>query len=166
MVVEAIKDEFYRFFSVQKHAEIERIFTNLNNQLNHLTSVENFKRQFFINLLKEITYLVKEDVINHRDFEIDTLKKDNKWKPLAKLILLKRIKELKNSQVEKKGKKYYIEDLKNTYFGKFITDRLDYSRRKVLEEDEYEKIVKAIKKLNYEVPIVVQPTETEKFFND
>jgi hypothetical protein len=117
-------------------------------------------------LLKEITYLVKEDVINHRDFEINTLKKDIKWKPLAKLILLKRIKELKNSQVEKKGKKYYIEDLKNTYFGKFIMDKLDYSRRKVLEEEEYEKIVKAIKKLKYEVPIVVQPTETEKFFND
>ncbi|TXT66887.1 MAG: hypothetical protein BAJALOKI1v1_250014 [Promethearchaeota archaeon] len=127
-------------------------------------SIDNFKRQFFINFLKKIGNLVRHDELPHRNFDLERLKKKDLWKPLAKIILLKRIEELKNAQVEKKGKKYYVEDLKNTYFGEYIMEKLQFARRSVLEESEYNKIVAAIKKLNYEVPIVIQPTTTEKFF--
>jgi hypothetical protein len=145
---------------------INRLFSRLRSQIDSNISIENFKRQYFTKFLKEINYMVKNEDLNHRDFDFEELKKRKLWKPLAKIILLKRIEELKNAQVEKKGKKYYVKDLKKTYFGRYIMDRLKFSRRTVLDEKEYEKVVAAIKKLNYEIPIVVQPTETELFFEE
>lgn len=163
-----VKDEFFEeFYFNSEEKRIAHLISELKSQIPSDISLDNFKRQFFTGFIKGIISLIKENELNHRDFDLDALKQRKAWKTLAKVILLKRIKELKNCQVEKKGKKYYIQDLKDTYFGEYILRRLKVSlRRSVLKEDEYNRIVKAIKKLGYEVPIVVQPTETELFFKD
>ncbi len=158
------KTEFQTFYSDPNNQQIEKIFQKLKNKINSTNSLENYERQFFISFLKEVISMVKKEELNHRDFIFEELKKNKIWIPLVKIILLKRIEELKNCQVEKKGKKYYIQELKRTYFGEFIMEKLDFSRKSVLNQEEYEKIISAIKKLNYELPIVVQPTETESFF--
>jgi len=158
------KEEFQTIYLYPNNQQIEDLFRKVKNKINISDSVENFERQFFINFLKEIISMVKMEILNHKNFIFEELKEKKIWKPLAKIILLKRIEELKNCQVEKKGKKYYVQELKKTYFGEFIMEKLQFSRRKVLKEDEYDKVINAIKKLNYEIPIVIQPTETERFF--
>jgi hypothetical protein len=165
VICKEVKENFFEnYYLKSKNPRIDALIANLKNELQNNGSVESFKRQFFVNFLKGIISLVKQDDLNHRDFDFEAIKANQSYKALAKVILLKRIEELKNAQVEKKGKKYYVEDLKKTYFGKYIMDGLDFSRRSVLQEDEYDKVVAAIKKLNYEVPIVIQPTTTEDFF--
>jgi hypothetical protein len=167
IVCDEIKEEFFqKYYSKSKDKRIDTLITNLKSELQNNGSIEDFKRKFFPNFLKGVISLVKHDEINHRDFDFESMKNNKTYKTLAKVILLKRIEELKNAQVEKKGKKYYVEELKKTYFGEYIMDNLDFSRRSVLMEDEYNAVVAAIKKLNYEVPIVVQPTKTELFFKD
>ncbi len=161
-----LKKQIQKYYENTNEKIIEDLFSKLTNQITDTSSIENFKRKYFTAFLKNISLMVKDDKLNHRDFDLEALKQEKSWKPLAKIILLKRIKELKNSQVKKKGKKYYVKDLKETYFGDYIMKRLKFGRRTVLEEEEYNRVVKAIEKLNYEVPIVVQPTETELFFEN
>ncbi|MGV9205239.1 MAG: hypothetical protein ACOC44_14600 [Promethearchaeia archaeon] len=163
-----VKDGFFgEIYSKSSEKKVEYLISSLKNKLQDNVSLDNFKRQFFTAFIKGVISLIKNNELDHRDFDLETLKQKKAWKALAKVILYKRIKELKNCQVEKKGKKYYVEDLKDTYFGKYIMERLKFSlRRSVLNKREYGRIVKAIEKLGYEVPVVVQPTETEKFFSD
>jgi hypothetical protein len=139
------------FIAAQKQAEIA-------------ISLDDFKRRLSLYIIKELSIMVKKNELDHRDFFLDGLKNSEFWKPLAKLVLFKRIEELKNCKVLKKGKKYDVSGLKETFFGKYIMERLKFERRTVLMDEEYTKITNAIKKLNYEVPVVIQPTETEKFF--
>lgn len=168
MFVQKVEEQFFQdFYSKSSNKWIENLISELKNEIPDDLSLDNFKRKFFTSFLKGVASLVRDDELDHRDFNLNALKETKAWKALAKVILLKRIKELQDCQVEKKGKKYYIQDLKETYFGKYIMRRLQISlRRSVLEEGEYQRIVKAIQKLDYKVPVVVQPTETESFFSD
>lgn len=145
---------------------LKDIYKLAEEQAKEHVSFDDFKRKFSISFLKEVIMALKNDEINHRDFFLDGLKNNEFWKPLAKLVLFKRIGELKKCKVLKKGKKYDVSGLKETFIGKYIMDRLKFERRSVLKEDEYLKITNAIKQLNYEVPVTIEPTVTEKFFND
>jgi len=143
---------------------IKELFFTAQKQAETAISLDDFKRKLSLYFIKELSIMVKNDEFDHRDFFLDGLKNSEFWKPLAKLVLFKRIEELRNCKVLKKGKKYDVSGLKETFFGKYIMERLKFERRSILMDDEYTKITNAIKKLNYEVPVVIEPTETEKFF--
>lgn len=165
---ETIKNKFEEDIQgiyLGKDDKIKDLFINANEHAKNSASLKDFKRKLSIYFLKEITLMLKNNELDLNDFFLDALKTSEFWKPLAKLVLLKRIDELKNCKVLKKGKKYDVSDLKDTFFGQFIMNKLKISRRTILAEEEYFKITSAIKKLKYEIPIVVQPTETEKFFS-
>ncbi|MHA1724577.1 MAG: hypothetical protein ACTSXH_07015 [Promethearchaeota archaeon] len=119
-------------------------------------SLEDFKRKLHMNFLKESLLLIKNEQLNHGDFLLEELKKKEFWNPLAKLILFKRIEELCKCKVLRKGKKYDDSGLRRTFIGKYIMNRLNFERRSVLTEDEYLKITNVIKKLNYDLPVVIQ----------
>ncbi len=161
--INKFKEDFQGVY-LGEDEKIENLFGNARELAKNSASVEEFKRKMSISFLKEISLMLKDDELDNNDFFLDALKSSEFWRPLAKLVLLKRIDELKNCKVLKKGKKYDVSGLKDSFFGKFIMNKLNFSRRSVLTEGEYSKITNAIKKLRYEVPIVVQPTETEKFF--
>ena len=158
-------DEFEQIY-LGKMDDVKSIFLSAKNDIQDFVSSDDFKRRFSMNFLKELTIMLKNDEINHREFLLYAMKSNEFWQPIAKLILVKRIDELKQCKILKKGRKYNISGLKETFLGKFIIDRLGFTRRSVVNDTEYDKITNAIKKLKYEVPIVIQPTETEKFFKD
>jgi len=162
-VVKFFLDEFNQIY-LGNIDDIKSIILNAKNDVQEYISTDDFKRKFSMNFLKEITIMLKNEEINHTNFLLDAMKSNEFWQPLAKLILVKRIDELKKCKVLKKGRKYNISGLKETFLGKFIIDRLNFTRRSVVNDAEYDKITNAIKKLKYEVPVVIQPTETEKFF--
>lgn len=163
-ILKRFQDGFKKIY-FGANEEIGKLFLIIKEDAREAKSIDAFKRKLKMNFLKELIYMIKNDEVDHNDFYLEELKKSDFWRPIAKLILLKRINELKNCHVEKKGKKFDVSQLRETYFGKFIMDKLKFSRRSVLNEDEYDRMIKAIKKLNYEVPVVIQPTETEKFFD-
>lgn len=163
-VIKSFKEEFDKIFLGKEN--INQVFQNVQNSIGEYVSVEDFKRKFSLYLLKEITLMLKNEEINHNDFFLHNMRENALWHPLTKLILAKRIEELKKCKVLKKGKKYDISGLKKTYLGNVIADKLGFTRRSVLSDQEYEKIISTIKKLKYEVPVTIQPTETEKFFTN
>jgi len=161
--IETFKKNFKEIY-IGKVDNLANVFQNAKIDVLDYESIAEFKRKFTINFLKEITFMLKNTELKHQDFILNSMKDKKIWQPIAKLILLQRILELKSCKVLKKGKKYDITDLRNTLLGKMILDRLDFTRRSILNEDEYVKIISAIKKLKYDNPVEVQPTETEKFF--
>jgi len=163
--VKSFIDEFEQIY-LGKMDDMKSVFLSAKNDVQKYVSSDDFKRRFSMNFLKELTVMLKNEEINHHDFLLDTMKSNEFWQPIAKLILVKRIDELKHCKILKKGRKYNISGLKETFLGKFITDRLGFTRRSIVNDTDYNKITNAIKKLKYEVPIVIQPTETEKFFGD
>ncbi len=164
-VVKELKNEFEEIFlGVVKI--IEPILLSARNSVQDYASMDDYQRRFSMNFLKEIMLMLKNDELDQRDFFLEAMKKNKFWAPLAKVILVKRIDELKKCKVLKKGRKYNITGLKETFFGKYIADKLGFTRRSVIDEKEYASITTAIKKLKYEVPVVIQPTETEKFFEE
>ncbi len=162
-VIKSFKEEFDKIF-LGKVNIIDKVFQSVKNSIKKYISIDDFKRKFSLNFLKEITIMLKNEEINHNDFFLDNMRGNAIWQTLIKLILAKRIEELKKCKVLKKGKKFDISGLKKTYLGNIIANKLGYTRRSALSNQEYEKIITTIKKLKYEVPVTVQPTETEKFF--
>jgi len=145
--------------------DLNEVILSAKQTITDYASVEDYKRKLNMRFLKEASIMLKNNELDHRYFDLDNLKSSELWRPLAKVVLLKRIEELKNCKVQRKGKKYDVSGLKLTYLGGYIMDRLEFSNRKVLDEDEYGKIESAIKKLKFELPVVTKPTETELFFS-
>ena len=164
-IIESFKEEFQQIFLGNKD-KVDQVLENAKGLVGKYLNLEDFKRKFALYLLKEITIMLKNEEINHTDFFLDNMRENVLWQPLVKLILAKRIEELKQCKVLKKGRKYNISGLKETYLGKFIVDKLGFTRRTIISDQEYEKLVNIIKKLNYEIPVIIQPTETEKFFEN
>ena len=162
-IVKSLKKGFQEIY-LGKINDIEHIFLSARNAVQDYISLNDFKRKYSMNFLKEITIMLKNEELNHQDFFLEVTREDKFWQPLTKLIIAKRIEELKRCKVLKKGKTYNVSELKSTYLGKFILDKLGFPRRISLNNQEYEKLINTIKKLKYEVPVVIQPTETEKFF--
>jgi len=162
-IVKSFREEFDKII-IGKIENIDLIFQNIKRSITDFVSVDDFKRRFSLFFLKEITLMLKNEEINHSNFYLDNMRENVLWQPLTKLILAKRIEELKKCKVLKKGKKYDISGLKETYLGNMIADKLGFARRAILSDLEYENVITTIKKLKYEVPVTIQPTETEKFF--
>ena len=163
-VIKLFREEFGKIFIGK--IDIDQVILSVKNSVKDYVSAEDFKRKFSLYFLKEITIMLKNEEINHNDFFLDNMRESALWQTLTKLILAKRIEELKKCKVLKKGKKYDISGLRKTYLGNVIVDKLGFARRSVLSDQEYETIITTIKKLKYEVPVTIQPTETEKFFSD
>ncbi|MBY9004321.1 MAG: hypothetical protein KGD73_10145 [Candidatus Lokiarchaeota archaeon] len=164
-IIEPFKEEFQQIFLGNKSV-IDQVLHNAKEVVGKCLNLDDFKRKFAINLLKEITLMLKAEEINHKDFFLDNMRENVLWQPIVKVILAKRIEELKKCKVLKKGKKYNISGLKETYLGKMIVDKLGFTRRSIISDLEYDKLISIIKKLKYEIPVIVQPTETEKFFEN
>ena len=164
-IIESFKEELQQIFLGPKD-KMNQILQNTKSLVGTCANINDFKRKYAINLLKEITLMIKNEEIHHEDFFLDTMREKTLWQPIVKLILAKRIEELKQCKVLKKGRKYNISGLKETYLGKMIADKLDFSRRTIVSDQEYDKLINIIKKLRYEVPVIIQPTETEKFFGN
>ena len=164
-IMESFKEEFQQIFLGNKD-KIDQVLQNAKGLVGNYLNLEDFKRKFSLYLLKEITIMLKNGEINHSDFFLDNMRENVLWQPLIKLIFAKRIEELKQCKVLKKGRKYNISGLKETYLGKFIADKLGFTRRTIISDQEYEKLIGTIKKLKYEIPVIIQPTETEKFFEN
>jgi len=164
-IIEEFKISFKEIYA-RGIDNLAHMFQNAKDNVQDYETIDEFKRKYIINFLKELSFMLKNLQLRHQDFNLNSMKDKKFWQPIAKLILLQRISELKNCKVLKKGKKYNITDIKNTLLGKMILDRLDFTRRSILNEDEYVKVTNGIKKLKYEVPVVVQPTATEKYFED
>jgi hypothetical protein len=145
---------------------ITSVMDSIKDMIGESYSDEDYKRKLSLYFLKEITIMLKNEEIRHQDFFLDNMRENALWQPLTKLILVKRIEELKTSKVLQKGRKFDISGLKQTYLGKIIADKLGFERRKILSNVEYEKLIAMIKKLKYEIPVIIQPTETENFFEN
>ncbi len=164
-IIESFKEELQQIFLGNKD-KVNQVLQNAKGLVGNYLNLEDFKRKFSLYLLKELTLMLKNGEINHADFFLDNMRENVLWQPLIKLIFAKRIEELKQCKVLKKGKKYNISGLKETYLGKFIADKLGFTRRTIVSDQEYEKLISIIKKLKYEIPVIIQPTETEKFFEN
>ena len=164
-IIESFKEELQQIFLGNKD-KVNQVLQNAKGLVGKYLNLEDFKRKFSLYLLKELTIMLKNGEINHSDFFLDNMRDNVLWQPLIKLIFAKRIEELKQCKVLKKGKKYNISGLKETYLGKFIADKLGFTRRTIVSDQEYEKLIGVIKKLKYEIPVIIQPTETEKFFEN
>jgi len=164
-IIESFKEELQQIFLGNKD-KVNQVLQNAKGLVGKYLNLEDFKRKFSLYLLKELTIMLKNGEINHSDFFLDNMRENVLWQPLIKLIFAKRIEELKQCKVLKKGKKYNISGLKETYLGKFIADKLGFTRRTIVSDQEYEKLIGVIKKLKYEIPVIIQPTETEKFFEN
>lgn len=161
-----LKGDFKRIYE-DGSQNIDSIFNQVHQTVisSKCSSLDEYNRRMTIELLKTLAKLIKFDELNHRSFNIENLKKDEFWAKLKKIILAKRIEELKSCKISKKGKKIDISELKCTYLGMFIVKNLGFERRTILEESEYDTIRAQIRKLKYEVPVTIEPTKTEKFFS-
>lgn len=162
-VINTLKEDFGQIYLGSKE-KVDQAFQNIKNSITEYASLDDFKRRFSLYLLKELTLMLKSGEIQHKDFFLDNMRENVLWQPLTKLILAKRVEELKTTKVMKKGKKYDISGLRKTYLGNIIIDKLGFARRSILTDQEYEQLINTIRKLKYEVPVTVEPTETEKFF--
>ena len=62
------------------------------------------------------------------------------------------------------GLRYDITGLSATYYGKRILRQIDLGRRRVVDSAELEVLRKACRKIKMDLPEVVEPTTTERYF--
>lgn len=115
-------------------------------------------------ILQMIQQRLRKDPAHNQMF-ID----DIDWPPLAKLLAIVRLKELSEVKIVKKGGRgtglrYDITGLSATYYGKKILKQIDFGRRRVVDTAELEVLRKACRKIKMELPEVVEPTTTERYF--
>jgi hypothetical protein len=86
------------------------------------------------------------------------------------LLLAARIKELMKAKIVKKGGskklRYDVGDLGKTFYGKQLLHAAGLARQKVLEGDEMTKLLAECQKVKLTLPESVEPTTTERFFDE
>ena len=86
------------------------------------------------------------------------------------LLLAARIKELTKAKIVKKGGRkqlrYDVGDLSKTFYGKQLLDAAGLARQKVLDGAEFEKLTAECAKVKLTLPESVEPTTTERFFDE
>jgi hypothetical protein len=86
------------------------------------------------------------------------------------LLLAARIKELTKAKIVKKGGRkqlrYDVGDLAKTFYGKQLLDAAGLQKQKVLDGDEFEKLSAECAKVKLTLPESVEPTTTERFFDE
>lgn len=89
---------------------------------------------------------------------------------LQQLLTAARIKELAKARIVKKGGakklRYDVSDLAATFYGKQLIKSAGLERQKVLDKDELAKLNEACAKVKLVLPESVEPTTTERFFDD
>ncbi|MDX9724019.1 MAG: hypothetical protein RBU37_24930 [Myxococcota bacterium] len=84
---------------------------------------------------------------------------------LHKMLVGARLKELASARIVRRGKGFNINELNATYYGRKIVDGLGHSRRRsVLDASEFEALRDACAKIKLQLPEIVEPTVTERFF--
>ena len=96
-------------------------------------------------------------------------KEKTDWKVLNQLLTVVRLKELSRVKIIKrggrgKGLNYDASDLAKTFFGRKILKGQGLGRRRILKADELDKVKQDCARLKLELPEIVEPTTTEKFF--
>lgn len=140
-----------------------KVVDKIGGEIEDFTSMEDYKRRLVMAIIKEISLMVKNGELNHHSFDTDFIT-DDLWTPLKKMVYLKRIEEFKGCKITRKGKSFNISDLKTSYFGRFILFNLGFASRSVINPDEYKMLKKQVTKMNLELPVEINPTDTEKFF--
>ena len=89
---------------------------------------------------------------------------------LQQLLVGARIKELAKARIVKKGGKkqlrYDVSDLAQTFYGQQLLESVGLKRQRVLDKDELEKLLAACEKVKLKLPEAIEPTTTERFFDD
>lgn len=93
------------------------------------------------------------------------------WQILNQLLTAARLRELSQVKIVKRGGRsglrYDISELSATYYGKQILTSLKLKTiRKAVDKDELAAITDALGKAKLTLPEAVEPTTTEKFFED
>ena len=160
------KTELVEFYSGDD-AILTGILDRVARTITETSSEDEFKRKYTLNLIRELSMMVKNNDLDHLSFNVDEMKKYDLWKPLHKIIILKRLEEFKACKVVQYGKKYDVSDLKGCYLGNLILSSIGFGpRRTRLTKEEYEQLVKQINRMKYEIPITIKPTITERYFEE
>lgn len=159
--IQYLQEELAFFYSGSME-KINNLMLDTQNLMEISINEKIYEQKFFVQFLKVITKAIKNGDILHSNFELNNI--DEKWVLLKKQLLILRIEELKTCKVVQKGRKYDISELKLSYLGKEIAKNLSFARKYILTKPEYDKIVFQIRRLKYEVPVIIKPTTTEKFF--
>ena len=89
---------------------------------------------------------------------------------LQQLLTAARVKELAKARIVKKGGakklRYDVSDLAATFYGKQLIKSAGLDRQKVLDKDELAKLQEACAKVKLVLPETVEPTTTERFFDE
>lgn len=118
---------------------------------------------------KALLTLVKERLDAHPEWN-QRFKPTTDWKVLNQLLTLARLKELTRVQIVKKGRSsggagYDVDELSRTFYGRQVLDGLGISnRRRILNKTEFDKVRAEFAKIKLTLPEAVEPTTTEKYF--
>jgi hypothetical protein len=117
---------------------------------------------------KSLLTLVKERLDAKPELN-QRFKPASDWKILNQLLTLARVKELTRAKIVKKGRSsgvgYDVDELSRTFYGRQVLDGLGFTkRRKILDQDEFDKVKTEFQKIKLALPEAVEPTTTEKFF--
>ncbi len=151
-------------FYIAENPVIDMIVKTAGEKINAFTTLDDFVSRLIMNVVQEFAVRMKRDEKEFRKFETDELKKLPQWQVLLKPLYQLMMKELKEARVVRKQKKVDVSEVKDTVLGAKILKTLEFGRRSMLKQTEYQELLAALRKANYEVPVVVEPTKTEQFF--
>ncbi|NMC04159.1 MAG: hypothetical protein GYA24_03050 [Candidatus Lokiarchaeota archaeon] len=157
-----VMDDLKAFYKGQE--DIEAMVSRARSQVTSFTSVEDLASRMVLNVIMGIVAGFKREPSKHREFDFDTLKTMPAWQVLAKDVHALRMAELKSAKVVRRLKRIDVSELRTTFYGDRILKSLNLGRRSMLKQTEYQELVGALRRLNFEVPEIVEPTRTEQFF--
>jgi len=161
--MESIREEITTFHTGSMEI-IDNFLKEAEFQVEDVKNEAIYSQKLFMHFLKLLLPALKRGDLSHADFQLENIQNPKLWLSVKKQILLLRIEELKSCKIVLKSRKYNISDLKSSYLGKFVAKKLGFGNRTILTKLEYEKLVFQIRRLNYELPVTIEPTTTEKFF--
>lgn len=125
---------------------------------------EVFAHRVEVMLLQIIKAYLTENPQRNWDFFEKT-----DWKVLNQILTVSRLKELSKVKIIKRAGRgkggYDMTELAETFFGAKIFQSHGLSTRRILKSDELEKVKEDCARLKLELPEIVEPTTTEKFFS-
>lgn len=169
-VLEDVIGEQYK--TVQKFFEDEyeayHFFNDgrLNKELGKVTSTDPARVKLVVE--KALLVLFKRQLASEPSWN-QRFRRQTGWDVLDQLLTMVRLQELAAAKITKKGGRgaglrYDITELVNTYYGKSILEGLGMKRRRVATTEELETLRAALKKIKLELPEVIEPTTTDRFF--
>ena len=150
------RNEAYHFFNDGR----------LNKEIGKVTSTD--PQRVKLQVEKALLVLFKRQLTKDPNWN-QRFRRQTGWAVLDQLLTVVRLQELAAAKITKKGGRgaglrYDIGELMNTYYGKSILEGLGLKRRRVATSEELDTIRAALKKIKLELPEVIEPTTTERFF--